>query len=330
MRDVADRAGVAISSVSRVLSSHPDVSQGMRNRVLAAVDALGYNRDILAQALRRGKTLSVGFIVGDISNPLFATIVKAAEERLRAEGYTMLLTNSDGDPGLDVAHLRLFDQHRVDGVILSLAEEGHEPTVRLLESIQTPLVVLDRDLPPTVKASRVLSDHQMGMRPAVDHLLELGHRNIGVVLAQPGRPTNERLAAVERAFAARGLAPSYQSVEGRYSVQQGNEMMRALLDGASPPTAVIVAGNQLLVGALEVVKEKGIVLGRDVSLVSCDEVALTELFDPPIAVVRRDVAEIGRVAADVLLAKLRGEEAPDEVMLPTEFVARPSCGPPSP
>ena len=301
----------------------------MRERVLAAVDELGYNRDFLAQALRRGKTLSVGFIVGDISNPLFATIVKAAEERLRAEGYTMLLTNSDGDPDLDVAHLRLFDQHRVDGVIVSLAEEGHEATVQLLESIGTPLVVLDRDISSRVKASRVFSDHQMGMRPAVDHLLDLGHRNIGVVLAQPGRPTRERLAAVERAFAARSLAKTYQLVDGRDSIRQhGSELMRSLLEGGNPPTAVIVGGNQPLVGALEVVREKGIVLGRDLSLLSCDEVGVTELFDPPIAVVRRDVAEIGRVAADVLLAKLRGEEAPDEVMLSTEFVARPSCGPP--
>src|SRR5919197_1489813 len=146
MREVADLAGVAMSSVSRVLSGHPDVSPTMRERVLAAVDELGYKPDLLAQSLRRRETLSVGFVVGDISNQLFAEIVKGAETALREAGYSMLLTNSENDPDLDAEHVRLFERRRADGLILSLAQEQHAPTIEVLEQLDVPIVVIDRDL----------------------------------------------------------------------------------------------------------------------------------------------------------------------------------------
>ena len=138
MREVADAAGVAMSSVSRVLSGHPDVSPVMRERVLAAVERIGYQPNMLAQSLRRQETLSVGFVVRDISNPLMSEIVKAAETRLREGGYSMLLTNSESDPALDEAHIRLFEQRRVDGLILSLTSETHDGTNLLLEHLDIP------------------------------------------------------------------------------------------------------------------------------------------------------------------------------------------------
>ncbi len=145
MREVAELAGVAMSSVSRVLSKHPDVSPAMRRRVLAAVDQLGYKPDLLAQSLRRRATQSVGFVVGDISNPLIAEIVHGAETTLREAGYSMLLTNSESDAALDADHIRLLEQRRVDGLILSLAQEAHGPTLEALRQLAIPFVVVDRE-----------------------------------------------------------------------------------------------------------------------------------------------------------------------------------------
>src|SRR5213082_1578211 len=144
MREVADLAGVAMSSVSRVLSGHPDVSPKMRERVLAAVDELGYKPDLLAQSLRRRETLSVGFVVGDISNPLVAEIVTGAESTLHANGYSMLLTNSLGDPQLEVAHIRLLARRRVDGLVISVLDESHQDALGALRELDIPIVVLDR------------------------------------------------------------------------------------------------------------------------------------------------------------------------------------------
>src|SRR5438874_5045984 len=166
MKEVADRAGVAMSSVSRVLSGHPDVSPKMRHVVMAAVDELAYQPDMLAQGLRRGKTFSVGFTVSDIANPILAEIVRGAEKRLREGGYSLLLTNSEGDPELDVEHISLLERRRVDGLILSLAEEHHPETVAALRKVNVPVVLVDRDIPDGVSARRAAFDHAVGMRAA--------------------------------------------------------------------------------------------------------------------------------------------------------------------
>jgi LacI family transcriptional regulator len=328
MRQVADLAGVAMSSVSRVLSNHPDVSPSMRERVLLAVEELGYKPNLLAQGLRRRETLSVGFVVGDISNPLLARIVMGAEAVLREGGYSMLLTNSEGNPDLDAEHVLLFEQRRVDGLMLSSASEGHEATIEALRRADVPIVLVDREFPPELGASRVLSDHRAGMTAAVRHLLDLGHRRIGLILGQPVRPTTERRRALEHAFAERGLPATYAVLEGRFSAEHGEAAARELLGRPDPPTAVIAAGNQLVVGALRVLAERGVELPRDLSFVGCDDIDITELYRPPIATVRRDNFELGRVGAELLLRRLRGDDEPAEVMLPTEFVARASCGPP--
>jgi LacI family transcriptional regulator len=328
MREVAERAGVAMSSVSRVLSGHPDVSPAMRERVLAAVSELGYEPDLLAQSLRRRETMTIGFAVGDISNPLFAEIVASAETALRASGYSLLLTNSEGDPSLDASHIRLLAQRRVDGMILSVSDEKHPETLEALRRLDVPFVVLDRDIE-TDGAANVFSDHRTGMRDAVNHLLDLGHRRIAMITGLGLRPPRERSLALEECFAERGLSRTYRLLEGPFSVEHGAKSTVALLDSRDPPTAIVAAGNQLMLGALRVIHERGVALGRDVSFVGCDDVAITGLYEPQIAVVRRDTREIGRAAAGLMLKLLRGGGRPDDVLIPTEFVARPSCGPPS-
>ena len=318
MREVAARAGVAMSSVSRVLSDHPDVSPVMRERVRRAVEELGYKPDLLAQSLRRRETRSVG---------LLAEIVKGAETALRASGYAMLLTNSEGDPELDAEHVRLFEQRRTDGLILSLAREDHPPTLEALEALDVPIVVIDRVLRSSLVVSRVLSDHAHGMHAAVNHLFDLGHRRIGLTLGQPIRPSNERRRAFEEAHAARGLEPG-PIVAGRLSVEFGVEATRELLDAADRPTAIIAGGNQLMIGALKVFSERGLEVGRDISFLGCDDIPITGLYRPPLAVVRRDNVAIGRKAAELLLRLLKDGGIATEVVLPTEFVPRPSCAAP--
>lgn len=317
-----------MSSVSRVMSDHPDVSPAMRARVLAAIDELGYEPDLLAQSMRSGATRSIGFIVGDISNPLLAEIALGAETTLRSGGYSMLLTNSENDPELDRSHIRLFQQRRVDGLLLSLAAESHPPTIELLEGFEGPIVAIDRDLPSGVGASVVMSDHRTGMRQAAGHLLDLGHRRIDLIAGKPLRYTREREAGLRSAYEDRSLPPTYRILEGQLEHAHGQAATHTLLDGDEPPTAIIAGDNQLLGGVLTELARRGIEVGRQMSLVSCDAVALTEFFSPPIAVIRRDTRELGRRAAQLLLSHLQGEQTVLQVVLPTEFVARPSCAPP--
>jgi LacI family transcriptional regulator len=326
MREVAQLAGVAMSSVSRVLSGHPDVSAAMQARVLAAVAELGYQPDLLAQSLRRQETMTIGFAVGDISNPLFAQIVATAESHLRGAGYSMLLTNSEASGDLDATHIGLLAQRRVDGIILSLSDERNPETLAALERLDVPVVLLDRDVD-VPGAVHVYTDHRRGMRQAVAHLLDLGHRNIAMISGQAMRPVRERRAALEACYAERGLPETYTLVDGTFSVDFGARAAGELLSLDDPPTAIIAGGNQLMLGSLRVLHSRGLTLGRDVSFVGCDDIPIGELYEPPIAVVRRDTTAIGRSAAELMLALLGDAESVDDVTLPTEFVARASCGP---
>ncbi len=326
MREVADLAGVAMSSVSRVLSGHPDVSGPMRTRVLAAVEQLGYEPDFLAQSLRRGATLSVGFVVGDISNPLMADIASGAESELRRAGYSMLVMNSENDPRMDAAHVRFFATRRVDGLILSLANEKTPDTLEALAQVAQPFVLIDRDLPARYGASAVRNDHRNGTRDAVDALLGLGHRRIALITGHLDIwPVRERIAGLSEAVAARGIPDETIVIPGSLSAEHGEAATETLLGLADPPTAIIAGGNQTLVGCLRALTRHGLRPGQDLSLVTCDDVPLAELFVPPIAVIARDTVGLGRTAAELLLRRLQGDEDPRTVILPTVFRLRESC-----
>ena len=331
MREVADLADVAISSVSRVLSGHPDVSADMKARVLDAVAQLEYEPDFLAQSLRRGQTLSVGFVLADISNPLMADIVLGAEVVLRNAGYSLVLMNSENNVNLDSAHIRFFQSRRVDGMILSLSSETHPETLDAIASSGVPVVVVDREVDPRLGASAVFNDHAAGMEAAVRHLIGLGHRRIALISGSleqlPGR---ERPLGMRRALEAAGPDVEGISLPGSFSRKHGEAATRELLARPERPTAIIAGGNQLLIGCLGVLQEAGLVVGRDISLVTCDDVPLTLLYQPPIASISRDTVELGRVAAELLLERLGENGAPPRrVIMPTVFRPRASCAPPN-
>lgn len=327
VRDVAREAGVAISSVSRAMSGHPNVRDELRQRVLEAADRLGYRTNLVAQSFRTDTTRSIGFIVGDISNPLMAEIALGAERVLAANGYAALLTNSEGDPQLDAHNVGIFEQRRVDGVLLSLASERHAPTLAALRALDVPRVVIDRRLPPDLGASAVWSDHGVGMRAAVDDLVAAGHRRIALVVGNPMRPSRERQRAFERATAAHGLGDGAVVVTGSMTIAHGRDAAARLLAGDDPPTAIILGGNQLLVGALRTARRLGVSVGADVSLVTCDDLPVAELHEPPIAVITRDLGELGRTGAELLVERLGGADA-RTITLPTDYVRRASVAPP--
>ncbi|MBA2578982.1 MAG: LacI family DNA-binding transcriptional regulator [Euzebyaceae bacterium] len=328
MQDVAAQAGVALSSVSRALSGHPDVSPAMRKRVEDAAAALGYEPDLLAQSLRRGSTRTVGFVVRDISNPLFADIAKAAEQTLRHAGYSMLLTNSDGSTDIEAENVNLLRRRRVDGLILSSVSETEQRTLEVLRSTRIPIVLLDRETQ-SVAASAVISDHYHGIRAAVSELLTLGHRDIAMVSGpREIRPTRERLRGLVDAHRAAGVPLRDDLLRlGSFAEDFAGRHTKDLLALARPPTAILAGGIQSAVGVLTTLAERGIRPGEDIGFVGVDDLPLLRLFNPPISVVTRDSSRIGQFAAQLFLDMVAG--APPRVeVVSTEYVARASSGGP--
>lgn len=322
MTDVANLAGVALSSVSRALADHPDVSKKMRRRVLQAAAELGYEPNFLAQSLRTGSTQTIGFIVRDIGNPYFAAIANGAEQHLRQHGFVMLLVNSDGDSDLDADHIHVLRRRRVDGLILNIVSEEHQPTNDAIASLTTPFVLIDREIA-GVEASAVLCDHFHGVRAATADLIRHGHRRIGLISGPRSvRPVRERIRGMESAFADASLEVDGSLLRlGSFSSAYAYEQMNALLDQPDPPTAVLSGGVQVTLGAMKALGLRGLRPGVEIGFVALDELDVLDVVQPPVSAVVRDPQRMGREAARLLLATAGGGE-PLKVTLPTEYQPR--------
>ena len=327
IREVAELAGVGIASVSRVLSGRPGSSPALTARVLEATRQLGYTPNVLAQGLRRRSTRTVGFVGSDITNPLVSAIVRGAESVLTSAGFSVLLTDSGGVPEVDGQRIELLKQRQVDGLIILPVLEDEPSTLAALRASGVPAVVIDRSLPADIGLHYVLSDHYGGIGEAARWLLQHGHRRIGLAVGRDVRPSRERIRALTDAYVTLGLEPQLIVDSGTLSDTHGEESMERFLDAAKPPTAVLLGGNQLLEGALRVVRRRGLELGKQLSLVCCDDIPLSRLFDPPIATVMRDTGLLGQQAAQILLQQIESPRATEPVVLPTWFERRPSCAP---
>lgn len=324
MQEVAKRVGVAPSSVSRVLSGHPNVSEVMRNRVIDAVSALGYEPDLLAQSLRRGATMTVGFVVANISNPLLSEIALGAETRLREAGYSILLANSMNDPELDAEHIRLLAQRRVDGLMLSVSSEDWKGTIDAVNRARLPVVLVDRELSVDTPTSAVLADHDFGIAAAVHHLAKMQHRRIALVNGPANvRPARDRSSTMRRVSRQLSIACAIRS--GSFTTEHGERATEGLLSQADPPTAIIAGSNQILVGVLRALRRAHKDIPNDISLVTCDEVPLAEFLVPPLATIQRDNYEMGTIAASLLLDLLAGTK-PRRQKVPTTYVPTTSVG----
>ena len=327
IKEVAQRAGVALSSVSRVLNNHADVSESMRARVLEAITELGYEPNLLAAGLRRGSSRTVGFIVADLRNPLFAAIVTASQAELSRQGYAAVITTSSSDADRDAEMARLLRRRQVDALIVSLADETREDVIEELSLFRGPIVLLDREVEGLEGASIVETDHGSGMEQATRHLLSLEHERIALLTGPlQVRPSVQRVKAFRQVHEACGLACPEDLVRPiGFDPELGEKSTVELLRLPSPPTALIVGGNQLLTGVLRSLRRLGIGPGKDIALVSCDDVPLSELHNPPITVIDRDIAEIGRSAARLVLERLENPASPPRrVVLPTTLRLRDS------
>jgi|SRR5690606_4636874 len=326
IKEVARRAGVAPSSVTRVLSGHPNVSDALRAKVLAAVEEIGYRPDLLAAGLRRGSSHTVGVIVSDIINPLLAEVVDALDVRLRDQNYTVLLANSHGDPARDVESVHLLRQRRTDGMIVMVVDETRPELQRALRDLPMPVVLLDRQIEGVDAASAVLSDHHRGTRELTLHLLDAGHERLAMLRGLRGTtyPGQERTRGFVSALTERGIPPEAATIlDARPTIEAGQRLAGQLLDSDDPPTAIVVGPNPMLTGVLQEVQRRGLRVGRDLALACLDEVPIAALYQPPITTLYRDIQEMAHTAATLLLDRLTGASRyPRTVVLPTSVRLR--------
>lgn len=328
IKEVARRAGVAPASVTRVLSGHPNVSDSLRAKVMAAVEEIGYKPDLLAAGLRRGSSHTVGVIVSDIINPLLAEMVDALDVKLRDKGYTVLLANSHGDPARDVESVHLLRQRRTDGLVVMVVDETQPELRKALRDLPIPVVLLDRQIEGVDAASAVISDHYRGTRELILHMLDAGHRRMALLSGLQGTTYvgRERTRGFVDALAVRGIPlPEGAIRDARATPEFGQRLTAELLDSDTPPTAIVVGPNPMLVGVLRELQRRDLRVGRDLALACLDDVPIAALHHPPITALARNTEEMAHTAATLLLDRLTGvSRFPRTVVLPTELRLRAS------
>lgn len=322
--DVARIAGVSTATVSRALSNPGLVSEDTRAAVQAAVEATGYRLNLAARNLRHRRTGGIVALVPNLANPFFAQILSGIASVLGPAGYNLLIADTStagADTLLDYA-----EPSRADGLIVL---DGCLPA----GALQGRPVVEACEWVPGLPAPRVKIDNRAAAGLAVGHLADLGHRRIGHVTGPRGNVLTEaRLGGTADTLAARGLPfPPEALYPGDFSLESGREAAAIWL--AQPretrPTALFFASDAMACGFIGEVQRHGIVVPRDVSVVGFDDIELIAHIAPPLTTIRQPRALIGKIAAERMLARLRGDVAEDDTIIPVELVIRASTARPA-
>jgi DNA-binding LacI/PurR family transcriptional regulator len=329
LHDVAELAGVSMSTVSRVANGSGLVSAPTRERVERAMKSLDYQPSRVARRLRRerGKAHLLGLIIPDIQNPFFADLARGVEDVARQQGYMVLFGNSDEDPIAETLHLDLMRAESVDGVILPpTADRQHAAAATARGAL--PVVCVDRR-PSRVTLDTVVTDNLRGAYEAVDHLIRLGHHRIAFIGGRPRlSTTEERLEGYLRALRDHDIAPIDALVSGGHSREAGGRhAAEALLALPEPPTAMFVGNNLMTLGALEAIHGRGLRIPDDVAIIGFDDMPWALALNPPLTAVRQLGYEMGRRAVELLLQRIEDpRRSTTLVVLQPELIVRKSCG----
>lgn len=329
IREVARRAEVSISTVSRFLN-HKPVRPDAEARIFAAVRELAYSPNRIARSLKSRRTNTIGMVIPDITNPIFPEVVKGVEVAARAVGFNLVLANMGEDRDEEWDRLQTLRAMRCDGCLLIVGPDGADEVVRRqrLEEYGLPLVFVDRR--PGFPADLVVSDNDHAAAEAVRHLIRLGHRRIAVLSVDLAVSTHrERVAAYRRALREGGLEPNpaYEA-HAASSVADGFSATMSLLAQNPAPTALFVTSNRLTIGAVSAIANRGLRCPEDVSVVAFDDYDWQDAFRPRLTTVAQPAYTIGHRAAQLLIARITGDKTgpPEEIVLHSQLVVRESCG----
>ena len=319
---VAREAGVSTATVSFVVNGTKPVSPAVEQRVRTAIRTLGYQPSHTAQALRTGRSVALGLLIPDLTNPFFPKLAQSIEQEARRRGYAVLLSDSHDDPELQAEALTTFARRGVDALLVV-------PAVGTAQRLQAalPLILIDREVE---DHPMVQSDKVQGGRLAAAHLMALGHREV-VILAGPdrhGEPGERVQGMLEEIGRAGARLPATALHYSSYGVEDGRAGAYALLDAHPGATALLAANDTLALGALSAAQSRGLDVPGDLSLVGFDDISWAALSSPALTTVRQDTQALARRAVEQALQP--GPPPVSLARIPTELIVRGSTGPARP
>jgi LacI family transcriptional regulator len=324
IRDVAAQAGVSVSSVSRVMNGEPHISPELHARIMRAVNRLRFEPHSAAQALRSRESKTIGCMVADLSNPLYSEMINGAEEEFQRAGYVLMLAATRHEQDRETAFVSAVRRRRMDGLLLFAGDNAHTDFTGALANLDLPCVAIDREVPriPSVRA-----DHRGGGLEITRYLIGLGHRRIALLTGRAALlPSSERLPAIGRPIPkreARGRSRPDPAADAGSSIAFSDVCQ--LLQGPDRPTAIITLGTHMLAGVMDALASNGLRYPNDMSLVCIGDTDLARHATPGISALTWDLDQMGRVAANILLDRIRGGDEARKirpVYLPTRFILR--------
>ena len=327
IRDVAARAGVATATVSNVLTGRRPVAEKLREAVLEAVQALGYERNHLAASLRLQRTRTVGIVVPDLTNPFFAELVREIEEVAARSGFQILLVDSNENATQEAARIRALLTRRIDGLILvpttdevasSAATHGAPPTI-----------LVDRGLE-LAGFDSVGTDNLEAGYLGCRHLLELGHHDIALLVTTRSLGNiRDRIDGYRRALAEAGCASRERILVGGPTIEACRSAMEGELSGRARPSAIFATAYVATLGAIQAIRAVGLAFPEEVSLLGCDDFDWMKVLHPYVSTIRQPVAEMAGHAWRLLAAHCAGEvEGYSRIRLPCTIEVRETTRPP--
>lgn len=330
MRDVAERAGVSVTSVSHVINQTRLVSDDLRERVLTAMNELGYQPNALARSLRRKETYTIGVIMTNSADPFFAEVTRGVEDACFEQGYNIILCNSDSDLDKELFYTNELIKKRVDGILFLAAGGKSTQHIRTMQQRKTPLVVVDRYIP-DLAVDTVLIDNARGGWLATHHLIELGHRRIGCITGPSDLTLSaERVTGFRRAIQEAGLKVDESLiVKGNFQYETGYQAAQQFLAQPTPPTAVFACNDLMAMGVINAAVKQGWPVPDRLSVIGFDDIRMAGYTNPLLTTVAQPKYEMGSIATTMLLERIHNQEmAPRQKLLDTQLVVRESTAPP--
>ncbi len=330
LKELGRLAGVHPSTVARVLNDDPRqrVSEPVRARILALAHEYDYQPNHLARSLRTKRSFVIGTAIPDIANPFFAILFRGIEDALAASGYSVIMANTDDEPAREELSIAMLRGRQVDGLIIATARR-EDPTIEALVAAGFPFVLVNRHTDP-LASNAVVPDDYAGAAAAVEHLIALGHRRIAHIAGSDEMSTGHtrRRGYLETLRRHRLPADPDLVVRGSFREPGGYEAMRRLLALPQPPTAVFAVNDLAAAGAVRAIEEAGLLVPTDISIVGFNDLSTAFGTSRLLTTVRLPLHDMGRAAADRLLAQITGGLMSEEpLIIPVELVVRQSTGP---
>ena len=331
LKEVAKKSGLSVTTVSRALNGFDDVAAETKAFIRATADELGYAPNLNARRLKTAQADAIGFVLPNedlrFSDPFFSELLSGIIDQIAQYGLELNVTTPTDSQSAEEIYLKYIRSRRVDGFILVRIEQD-DPRIRLLQEHEFPFVAFGRTADDPTYAY-VDEDGTYGIRQAVDHLVELGHTRIACI-GEPKTLTksNQRVQGFIAGLAAHGLtADPDLIVEGNFRQRSGRASARQLLDLPNPPTAIVAVNDLLAIGAISAVQERGLVVGKDISVTGFDDIQLAEFVTPSLTTLHQPAHEMGALLCQSLVKLINNEvQSPPQIVYQPSLVVRESTG----